>query len=398
MLACRRQGSSILNMAEQKTVVILGGGTGGLVAASKLRRKAGKKARIVLIDKNPNHIYAPSFLWLMLGRRSAKQIQRPLARLARKGIEFVKDEIVSIDTGRKKVVTQRQSFQYDYLIISLGADLAPENVPGLAEGGYNLYELKEVERLRDDLKLFLGGKVAIVISSLPFKCPAAPYEAAFLLEEFFQKMGVREKTEISIFTPEALPMPAMGPENGKAVREIVLAKNIKFYPEAQLALVDPKAKRLVFHDGQNESFDFLVYVPPHQGPRAVRESNIGNEIGWIPVDGKTLKTKYENVFAIGDVAAISLVSGKPLPRAGVFAHLEAEVVVANIVSDMKGLPTNKEFDGHGFCFMELGYGKAGFASGNFYADPVPVVKMKRPGRLWHLGKVLFEKYWLRKWF
>ncbi|MHB1090308.1 MAG: NAD(P)/FAD-dependent oxidoreductase [Ilumatobacteraceae bacterium] len=387
-----------MNTTGQTTVVILGGGTGGLVAASKLKKKVGKKTRVILIDKNPNHIYAPSFLWLMTGRRSAKQVQRPLSRLIRKGIEFVHDEIVRINVEDKIIVTNEQSIQYDYLVIALGADLAPEKMPGLAQSGYNLYELPDVERLRDDLKLFRGGKVAVVIASLPFKCPAAPYEAAFLLDEYFAKRGVRDKTEISIYTPEPLPIPATGPENGKAVREIIEARNIKFNPEVQLVSVDPNTKQLVFENGRSEHFDFLVFVPPHQGPKVVRESKIGNDMGWISVDNKTLKTKYENVFAIGDVAAISLVSGKPLPRAGVFAHLEAEVVVANIDSNMKGLPADKEFDGHGFCFLETGYGKAGLASGNFYAEPVPVVKMKRPGRMWHWGKVLFEKYWLRKWF
>lgn len=119
-------------------------------------------------------------------------------------------------------------------------------------------------------------------------------------------------------------MPVTGPENGKVVRQMAEARHIKFNPEVQLVSVDPNLKQLVFENGRNEAFDFLVYVPPHQGPKVVRESKIGNEMGWLPVDGKTLKTKYENVFAIGDVAAISLVSGKPLPRAGVFAHLEAE--------------------------------------------------------------------------
>jgi sulfide:quinone oxidoreductase len=384
-------------MAEQKTVVILGGGTGGLVAAIQLKKKAGKQTRVILIDKNPNHVYSPSFLWLMLGKRSAKQIQRPLARLGRKGIEVVQDEIVRINIESKIVVTQHQSFHYDYLIVSLGADLAPEKIPGLALGGYNLYELNEVERLRDDLKIFSGGKVAVVISSLPFKCPAAPYEAAFLLDEYFQKRGIRPQTDVSVFTPEGLPIPATGPENGKAVREMLEARNIRFNPEVQLVSVDPNLKQLVFDKGRTESFDLLVYVPPHRGPKVVNESNIGNEMGWIPVDGTTLKTKYENVFAIGDVAAISLVSGKPLPRAGVFAHFEAEIVVENIVSNLAGLPSSKEFDGHAFCFLEVGYGKAGLASGNFYADPVPAVKMKRPSRSWHWGKVLFEKYWLWKW-
>lgn len=384
-------------MTEQKTVVVLGGGTGGLVTAVQLKKKMGKLTRVILIDKSPNHVYSPSFLWLMLGKRSARQIQRPLAKLGRKGIEFVCDEIVKINVESKIVVTNQRSISYDYLVIALGADLAPEKVPGLAEGGYNLYELQEVERLRDDLKKFPGGNVAVVISSLPFKCPAAPYEAAFLLDEYFQKRGIRNQTKISIFTPETFPIPATGPENGKAVREMIEARNIQFNPEVQLVSVDPNMKQLVFENGRNEPFDFLVFVPPHQGPQVVRESKIGNELGWLPVDGKTLQTKYENVFAIGDVAAISLISGKPLPRAGVFAHFEAEVVVANIVSQIKGLPAAKEFNGHAFCFLEVGFGKAGLASGNFYANPVPDVKMKRPGRRWHLGKVLFEKYWLLRW-
>ncbi len=385
-------------MTEQKTVVILGGGTGGLVAAYQLKKQSGNQTRVILIDKNPNHVYSPSFLWLMLGKRSAKQIQKPLARLTRRGIEFVRDEIVRVNVENRIVLTATQSFHYDYLIVALGADLAPEKVPGLEKSGYNLYELQEVERLRDDLKSFSGGKVAVVISSLPFKCPAAPYEASFLLDEYFQKTGVRDQTEINIFTPEPFPMPVTGPENGKTVRELVESRNIKFNPEVQLVSVDPNMKQLVFENGRNESFDLLVYIPPHQGPKVVRESEIGNELGWLPVDGTTLKTKYDHVFAIGDVAAISLVSGKPLPRAGVFAHLEAEVVVKNIVAEIKGLPADKKFDGHAFCFLELGYGKAGFASGNFYAEPVPFVALKRPGRLWHWGKVLFEKYWLWKWF
>lgn len=385
-------------MAEQKTIIILGGGTGGLVAANELKKKTGKSTRVVLIDKSKMHIYAPAFLYLMFGKRHAEKIQKPLSLLKRKGIEVVNEEITKIDPASKTVKTQGGDYKYDYLIVSLGAELAPEKIQGLAQSGYNLYELQEVERLRDDLKNFTGGKVAIVISSLPFKCPAAPYEAAFLLDEYFQKKGIREKTEVSIFTPEALPMPAAGPENGKAIKAMLEKRNIKFNPEIQLVSVDPNTKKLTFEKNNDESFDLLVYVPPHQGPKVIRDSGISNEMGWIPVDKKTLKTKYDDVFAIGDIAAITLVSGKPLSKAGVFAHFEAEVVVENIISKIKGLSAKKEYDGRAFCFLELGFGKAGFASGNFYADPAPVVKMKRPGMLWHWGKILFEKYWLWKWF
>jgi sulfide:quinone oxidoreductase len=382
----------------QKTILILGGGMGGLVVANELRKKAGKDARIVLIDKKPTHVYAPAFLYLMLGKRRAEKIQKPLSLLERKGIEVVNEEIVNIDTASKTVRTQGSDYTYDYLVISLGAELAPEKIKGLAQGGYNLYELQEVERLRDDLKNFSGGKVAIVITSLPFKCPAAPYEAAFLLDEYFQKKGMRSRVDIDIFTPEMLPMPAAGPDIGKTVAGMLVERKIGFNPENKLVLVHSQKKELQFENGQTAGFDLLIFIPPHQGPSVIRNSALGNETGWITVDKKTLKTGYDNVFAIGDIIAATVASGKPRPKAGVFAHYEAEVVAENIARELKGLPADQKYNGRASCFLEIGFGKAGFASGNFYAEPSPVVTMKRPERMWHWAKILFEKYWLWKWF
>ena len=240
-------------MDAQKTIIILGGGTGGLVAANKLRKKVSKDTRIVLIDKSKTHIYAPSFLYLMLGKRRPDKIQRPLALLRRKGIEFVNEEIIKIDPESKLIKTQTQNLQYDYLIVSLGAELAPEKIPGLAESGHNLYALKGVEKLRDDLENFIAtcspsvvGKVAIVLTSLPFKCPAAPYEAAFLLDERFRKRGAAGRTEINIYTPETLPLPAAGPDIGKAVTEMLTKRKIGFNPELKLVSVNSQKKELQF--------------------------------------------------------------------------------------------------------------------------------------------------------
>ena len=146
------------------------------------------------------------------------------------------------------------------------------------------------------------------------------------------------------------------------------------------------------------NYDMLVFVPPHQCPKIIRDSGIGNEFGWIPVNKNTLKTKYNNVFAIGDVASITLDSGKSLSKAGVFAHFEAEVVADNITGEIKNSNPNKKYNGKAYCFLETGYGKAGFAGGNFYTNPSPLIKMRNPGRIWHLGKILFEKYWFWRFF
>jgi sulfide:quinone oxidoreductase len=179
---------------------------------------------------------------------------------------------------------------------------------------------------------------------------------------------------------------------------MVEQKGIGYHPEHQVTEVDPKARRITFANGAHAEFDLLAYVPPHRAPKVVRETELVGESGWVGVDRHRLETRFERVYAIGDVVGIPLALGKPLPKAGVFAHGEGEVVAANIAHAITGKGRPKRFDGHGDCFIETGDGKAGFGRGNFYAEPVPEVKLHNVGRRWHAGKVLFEKDWLRRWF
>jgi sulfide:quinone oxidoreductase len=116
------------------------------------------------------------------------------------------------------------------------------------------------------------------------------------------------------------------------------------------------------------------------------------------VDRATFETTVPRVYAIGDVTTVPLAMGKPLPKAGVFAHRQAEVVAANLAAQWTGSGVRRAFDGHGECFLETGDGRAGFGAGNFYAEPLPQVTLKGPNRFWHWGKVAFEWKWLRGWF
>lgn len=129
-------------------------------------------------------------------------------------------------------------------------------------------------------------------------------------------------------------------------------------------------------------------------PRVVRDSGLIADSGWVSVDRHTLETRFPGVYAIGDVVAIPLALGKPLPKAGVFAHAQAEVVARNIARAITGRGTLRRYAGDGECFIEIGDGKAGWGGGNFYAEPKPQVTLRMPSRRWHLGKVLFEKSWL----
>ena len=384
--------------AEAKTILVLGGGIGGIVTASRLRKKLPAAHRVVLIERATDYVFSPSFLWLMIGLRTREKISRPLSKLENKGIELIRGEIGQIDPQARTVQIDGRELNGDYLVIALGAELAPETIPGLVEAGYNLYPLAGAEALRDARLDLKQGRLVVLVSGIPFKCPAAPYEAAMLLAYDLHKRKRRDRVQVDLYSPEPGPMPLAGPENSRQLRQLVESKGINYYPEHTVTAVDPVAKRIDFANGASADFDLLVYVPPHRAPRVVRAAGLTGDSGWVAVDRQTLETKFPGVYAIGDVAGIPLAIGKPLPKAGVIANGEAEVVANNLIHEITGKGEPKVFGGGGECFIETGDSRAGFGSGNFYAEPKPQIKMRQPSRLLHLGKVAFEKYSLFKWF
>ena len=393
-----QEGKTILVLGGGVGGLVLGGGVGGLVAAHELRKQLPRPHRVVLIERSTMHLFSPSLLWLMIGLRKPQAISRPLAPLTQKGIEVVQGEITALDAETRTVQVDGQPFSGDYLIVSLGAELAPETVPGLAQAGCNLYTLEGMENLYKALSTFKAGKLALVVASIPYKCPAAPYEAAMLLEYSCRKRKIREQVELDLYAGEAGPMGVAGPEVTAVVRGMVEQKGIHYYPDQYITRVDAQARQLHFASGLTASYDLLAFVPPHRVPRLAIEAGLAREGAWVPVDRSTLETRYPGVYAIGDITSIPLVIGKPLPKAGVFAHGQAEVVAHNIAVAITGKGEARRFEGHGECFVEMGDGKAGFARGNFYAEPAPTVKMYTPGPHWHAAKVLFEKDWWRRWF
>ncbi len=385
---------------QSKTILVLGGGIGGIVAANKIRHQLSAIHRIVLVEKNAQHTFAPSFLWLMTGDRQPEQIRRPLADLLRRGVELLHAEVIGIDPAHRQVRTSTTEIAYDYLVIALGADLAPEMIPGLGVAAHSFFTFDGALRLREALMAFSGGRIAVAVSSMPYKCPAAPHEGAMLMADYFRRRGLSAKVDIHLFTPEPQPMPVAGPQLGEAVCGMLRAKHVEFHPLHKLSAVDPAAREMTFENGARFGYDLLVAIPPHRAPEVVIQAGLTNQSGWIPVDPATLRTTHDGVYAIGDVAAIPIPGRwKPevplmLPKAGVFAHAQAEVVARRIVAAVTGRPCARGFSGDGYCMLEAGEERAGFAFGHFYAEPSPRIRLRRVGRSWHLGKVLFEKWWL----
>ena len=380
-----------------KTTLILGGGIGGLATAGHLRRLAPSDHRVVLVERSESFTAGMSHLWIMTGeRKDPREGERELARLASTGIEVIRAEIEGIDPSAMTVQTTAGPLEGDYITVALGAERSPGAVPGFAEAALNLYDRDGAVLIQQALERFSGGRIVVMIARTPFSCPSAPYEAAFLIDALLRERGIRQQTELALYTPEDQPMLVAGDPVGDALIEMLEERDIELHWEQIAMKIDPDARRILF-ELDDTSYDLLVGVPPHVAPRALRESGLVDASGWVPVDPQTLRTKYDGVFAIGDVTAIRLANGMFLPKAGVFADEHARVVATNIAAELTGEGEATRYNGYGACYIEVGDGLAAYGSGNFYGMPGPRITLEDPARRFRQEKLEQERALLALW-
>ncbi len=374
-----------------KTILILGGGLGGITAAANLRRLCAPEHRVVVIERSATFSLRMANLWLMTGERQhPEEGERSLSQLAEHGIEWVRAEIESIDPTAKTVKTSTGTFAGDYLVIALGAERHPEAVPGFAAAALDLYEATGAVRIRHALEEFKGGRVVILVARTPFSCPSAPYEAACLVDSVLRRRGVRERSAIGVYTPEDIPMLAAGSDVGEALLRLLKDRGIEFHPEQIVMKVDPAA-HLARFELEDATYDLLIGIPPHRVPEVLRAAKLADASGWVPVDPGTLQTRYPGVFAIGDATSIRLPVGMFLPKAGVFADEQAHVVAENIAAEIAGKVGSRRFNGHGFCYIEVGDDEAAYGAGNFYGIPAPTVTLEPPSPRYRQEKHELER-------
>ena len=385
-----------------KRIVILGGGTGGTLAANRLRRLCPEdEAEIVVVDQDDVHVYQPGLLFIPFGMARPENIVRPRSRQLRSGIGFKRSPIDRVETTAGEVhLTDGTILPYDVLIVATGAVLAPEETDGLTGDGwmervFTFYELEQAEALGRALAAFDGGRIVVNIVDLPIKCPVAPLEFCFLADSYFTKRGIRDKVQLSYSTPldGAFTTPTASARLGSMLED----KGIELITDFNTGEVDGSGGRIISYDGREVLFDLAVVVPLHSGADYVgRSTGLGDELNFVPCDDHTLQAKASpNIFVLGDASNV------PASMAGSVAHFEGETLVENVRRYINDEPLVATFDGHANCFIESGFSKALLIDFNYETEPLAGhypgsvgLPLLKESRLNHLGKLLFQWfYW-----
>ena len=365
-------------------VLILGGGVGGTIVANLVAKDLGDQARITLVDATGTHVYQPGFLYVAVGQQLASALGRAESSLLRKEVSLVIDCATWIDPRARKVVLRSgRTLRYDELLLATGSRTVMGEVPG-GLAAHDFYTLEGAEHLWRTLKEFTGGTIVIGVAGIPYKCPPAPVEFVFLLDDYLRARGIRERSQIKLLSPlnRAFTIEA----TSKLVQPILAERGIELTGFFNVESVDPVAKTVTSLEGETVDYDLLILVPPHRGQKVIEKSGLGDERGWVPVDKNTLRhVNFPDIWAIGDATNI------PISKSGSVAHYEATVAAAEIVAAAKGeAPPSHVYDGKVMCFLETGQGQA--TTIRFDYDHPPV--SPTPSRLWHWAKVLFNKtYW-----
>ncbi|WP_048600931.1 NAD(P)/FAD-dependent oxidoreductase [Rubeoparvulum massiliense] len=371
-----------------KRVVVLGGGSGGTIVANRLARQLDQQVRdgdveIIQIANTEKHIYQPGYLFITFNERQPEHFIRKQDQLVHRNVKLIYDNVMKIEPEKNLLISKKNQYPYDYLVIATGSVPNFDSIPGLAEAAYDFYTLEGSIRLRDALAKMEKGKILLTID-VPHKCPAAPLEITLMLDDYFRKRGIRDQIEL-VYTYPIGRIHSLQPIADWATPQFE-KRNIQYETFFNLERVDPEKKVAITMDGDEHHYDLLISVPAHQGAPVIINSKLGDEDGFIPTDRYTLKMEgSNNIYVVGDATNL------PISKAGSTAHYESEVVVPNIVSSILGIPETKRYNGKVACFLENSLEDASMITFDYNHPPQPAPTSE----LLHWFKAVYnEVYWL----
>ncbi len=351
---------------------------------------------VTVIDKSPFHEFRPSYLWVMTGIREPDDIRRPLKLMERYGVKVVQDEIMRIDPGDRRVIGVNASYEYDYLVVSLGAETI--RTPALGDSCAP-WEMDGALECRSKLRGFKGKRIVVGPASMPYRCPPAPFEVAFMLKYLMELRGVTD-VKVTVFHEWREPMEPFGPMMVSAFKRLLAQYDIDFIGGVRFDHVDAESRKIVFANGDSLDYDLAIVVPPHRPPKPILDSDLVNkQSGYMDVKLPRLRhTRYDDVFGIGDVIAPTLGLG----MAGVFAHFQAEHVATQILDEVRGAFMGEDYNMSGVCEMDLGYMGAmvycDFSKKLRGEAPYPECRMIGGAKAFRGAKIVFEKVWFATLF
>jgi sulfide:quinone oxidoreductase len=372
----------------KRQVVILGAGFGGLELSTLLSERLADEVEVTLIDQNDAFTLGFSKLDIVFHQQTRDDVQLPYRRLAKRGIVFRQETVLSIDPQQRRVVTDEAAYDADFLVVALGADYDLAATPGFVEGGFEYYSVDGAERLRDELPLFRGGNVLLAVLSIPFKCPPAPYEGILLLHDYLVEHGIRDATQLHMVTPQPAPIPVSA-EASEAVERAMASRDIEYTKRRRVYGINPGDKVAHFKD-HDEPYDLFIGIPVHKVPDVLVEAGL-TENGWVKVDPLTLATPFPGVYALGDCAETGI------PKAGVFAESAARAVADEIAASIQG-GRARPYDGTGLCFIEMGEGDVGRVDVYFRAEGGPKAPLLGPSTEYADEKAEFGAIRRARWF
>jgi len=428
-------------MLKHHQVLIIGGGTAGIMVASQMLRK-NPKADIGLLEPAKTHYYQPA--WTLVGANTYDydKTARSMASVMPSGVNWIKEYADKFDPDNNKIMTKEgNEFTYDYLVVCPGLRMAPELVEGLTEAmdkGVVCSNYTNPNHTWEVLKNFKGGTALFTQPTTPIKCGGAPQKIMYLAEEHFKKSGVRDKTNVVfaipggvIFAVKPIAKTLMGVIDKKDINIRFHHKLVKVDAEKQIAWYemakDVEAGGCVVMSGENEGltldesiqynykdvnvtkdggrfgihFDMMHLAPPQAAPKFVAASTLSNEEGWLTVNDKTLQhTNYPNIFGLGDAAQL------PTAKTGAAIRKQVPIVVANVLKMIENNAiTDRAYTGYSSCPLVTGYGKMVLAEFDYSKEFTPDPKLKQfpmmisdsskeHWRLWILKKYLLPYlYW-----
>ncbi len=367
-------------------ILIVGGGLSGTIVANGLCRQLGHELRsgavsITMLGNTDTHMYQPGLLYVPFGRIRESELFREQRKVLDRRVNFFVDAATNIDVDANQVTTESgKAYGYDYLVIATGSRLDLDAVPGLKEHAHWFYDLEGARKLRDALDKFEGGKIVINVNA-PHKCPVAPLEITFMLQEMFANKGMADKVELTYTYPIGR-LHALEPVGAWAGPEFE-----KFGIKSQTFFNAEEVTDKVIRSAEGDEFeyDLLITIPPHKGAQVIEDSNLGKS-GWVPTNPKTLHREGStNVFVVGDTTTI------PISKAGSTAHFEADTLIDNLVSLVQEGRMARSYDGKVFCFIETGLSSGTYVWFNYTTPPKP----GPPSETIHWFKLAYNRlYWL----